>query len=146
MIRIFAIILPILWAFPVNAVEPTIPHTIKNFAKAKKLAAKVFQDHRSTFYCKCSYNDANEINPYSCGLVPRENAERASRIEWEHIVPAHAFGNTRQCWREPICNTKGKSYKGRRCCTKTDPVFRAMEADLHNLVPAVGELNPHYSA
>ena len=57
-------------------------------------------------------------------------------------MPAHAFGHTRQCWREPICTTKtGKAYKGRRCCAKIDPVFEAMESDLHNLVPAIGELN-----
>ncbi|MFK5950934.1 MAG: endonuclease [Methylococcales bacterium] len=55
---------------------------------------------------------------------------RASRIEWEHVMPAHHFGHQRQCWQ------KG----GRKACRK-DPVFKKMEADLHNLVPAIGEVN-----
>ena len=122
--------------------EPTIPHTIKSFSKAKKLAAKIYADHRTTFYCDCKYSKKKKVKPSSCGLVARKNKKRASRIEWEHVVPAHAFGHTRRCWREKICTKKnGKTYKGRRCCSKTDPIFKAMEADLHNLVPAVGELN-----
>ena len=61
-------------------------------------------------------------------------------------MPAWAFGHTRQCWREPeafaACKKKsGKYQSGRKCCRKVDDVFRAMEGDLHNLVPAVGELN-----
>lgn len=56
---------------------------------------------------------------------------RATRIEWEHIVPAWVMGHQRQCWQ------KG----GRKSCTDTDPVFREMEADLHNLAPAIGEVN-----
>ena len=45
-------------------------------------------------------------------------------------MPAYHFGHQRQCWQ------KG----GRKACKK-DPVFRRMEADLHNLVPAIGEVN-----
>ena len=59
----------------------------------------------------------------------RPNA-RAQRVEWEHIVPAWVFGHQRQCWQDG----------GRKACKK-DPVFEKMEADLHNLTPAVGELN-----
>ena len=29
---------------------------------------------------------------------------------------------------------------GRKACSK-DPIFNKMEADMHNLVPAIGELN-----
>lgn len=45
-------------------------------------------------------------------------------------MPAHHFGHQMQCWQ------KG----GRRACKK-DPQFKKMEADLHNLVPAIGEVN-----
>ena len=45
-------------------------------------------------------------------------------------MPAYHFGHQRQCWQ------KG----GRRLCKK-DPVFKKMESDLHNLVPAIGEVN-----
>ena len=64
-------------------------------------------------------------------------------MEWEHIVPAHAFGQRFPEWRNghPKCKTrKGKSFKGRNCARKMAPQFRYMESDLHNLVPAVGEI------
>ena len=64
--------------------------------------------------------------------------------EWEHLIPAENFGRQFSCWREgndKCVNKKGKTYKGRRCCTKVNKKYRVMQADLHNLVPAVGELN-----
>ncbi len=127
-------------SFNSNATE--LPHNIKSFTQAKKFASQVYRGHHETFYCGCGYDNKKRVDAASCGYKPRKNAQRGQRIEWEHVVPAHAFGQTRQCWREPICTTKkGKAYKGRRCCEKVDPVFRAMVSDLNNLVPAVGELN-----
>jgi deoxyribonuclease-1 len=128
------------------AVQPTLadepPHSIRNFSQAKRLAAEVYADNKQTFYCGCSFNSKKQVDADSCGYAPRKNRKRGQRIEWEHVVPAHALGHTRQCWREPLCTTsKGKTYKGRRCCEKVDPQFRAMVSDLRNLVPAVGELN-----
>ena len=61
-----------------------------------------------------------------------------------HIVPAHAFGQSFKEWREEHskCKTKkGKSYKGRKCASKINKQFKRMEADLYNLVPAIGEVN-----
>ena len=46
-------------------------------------------------------------------------------------MPAYDFGRQRQCWQEG----------GRDNCRRTDEVFRLAEADLHNLVPAIGEVN-----
>jgi deoxyribonuclease-1 len=45
-------------------------------------------------------------------------------------MPAHNFGKHLPCWREG----------GRKACKK-DKTFKAMEADMHNLVPAIGEVN-----
>jgi len=45
-------------------------------------------------------------------------------------MPAHNFGKHLHCWREG----------GRKACRK-DPLFKKMEADMHNLVPAIGEVN-----
>ena len=67
-----------------------------------------------------------------------------SELQWEHVVPAEAFGRSLRVWREghPDCvNSKGKAYKGRRCAKKVSKLFRRMEADLHNLQPAIGEVN-----
>lgn len=46
-------------------------------------------------------------------------------------MPASNFGRARQCWQDG----------GRDNCVKTDPVFRLMEADMHNLTPSAGEVN-----
>ncbi len=70
-------------------------------------------------------------NLASCGYEPRKQPERANRIEWEHIVPAWELGQQRQCWQQG----------GRKNCVKTDPLFAQMEGDMHNLVPAIGEVN-----
>jgi len=121
-------------------------HPISSFRQAKKLATILYKDHKTTFYCGCDYTDKKLVKPGKCGYQARKNKKRGKRIEWEHVVPAHAFGHSRQCWREPesfeACQKKsGEFYRGRKCCNKVDPMFRAMAADLHNLVPAVGELN-----
>jgi deoxyribonuclease-1 len=114
---------------------------VRDFNEAKKLADKIFQDHRRTFYCDCDYDARHQVDSGRCGYLPRKNVERGQRIEWEHIVPAHAFGGMRPCWREPVCQHDARPSKGRKCCEEKDPLFRTMEGDLHNLVPAVGELN-----
>ena len=73
----------------------------------------------------------NRLDLKSCGYVPRKNKQRAERVEWEHIVPAWTIGHQRQCWQEG----------GRKNCAANDQVFKTAEADLHNLVPVVGEVN-----
>ena len=129
--------------------EDNLPHNNQSFSKAKKLMKKVYYDNQHSFYCGCRYDykqikgkEKTVVDASSCGYKPRKNEQRGQIIEWEHVVPANAFGNTRQCWREPICTDKnGKSFKGRKCCENIDPVFRVMQADMYNLQPAVGELN-----
>ena len=122
-------------------------HRIYSFSKAKKiLYSEVFNspDLKKTIYCNCSYKDLHHVDLKSCGYVPRKNKKRAARIEAEHVVPAHAFGQSFPEWRKgsPKCvNGKGKSFKGRRCARKVNRDFRRMEADLYNLFPAVGEVN-----
>jgi deoxyribonuclease-1 len=105
-----------------------------NFEQAKKLAQRVHAPTASSFYCDCTIRwQGNKGTPdlVGCGYQVRKNGPRANRIEWEHIVPAHHFGHHRQCWQQG----------GRKNCVKTDGEFRAMEADLYNLVPAIGEVN-----
>lgn len=127
----------------------TVPHNNTSFSKSKKLMEQVYYDNMFSFYCNCQYSyqitDKSikaVVDNKSCGYMPRKSQKRGKYIEWEHVVPAWAFGNTRKCWREEICTDKyGNKYKGRKCCTKIDKVFKAMEADMYNLYPAVGELN-----
>lgn len=126
----------------------------ESFSRSKEELRKIHRDHQVTFYCGCKYNYTNKDNMIdrdSCGYTPRneytksgKKNERARRIEWEHVIPAENFGRQFSCWREgdPECVTsKGKEYKGRKCCEKVSKEFRIMEADMHNLQPAIGELN-----
>nr|WP_143562423.1 endonuclease [Shewanella sp. UCD-KL12] len=112
------------------------PSHSTSFSQAKRLAKKIYSDNlpKTSFYCGCDINiEGKKWNPdlQSCGYQVRKQQKRASRIEWEHIVPAWELGHQRQCWQEG----------GRKNCGKSDQVFKKMESDLHNLVPAVGEVN-----
>jgi len=102
----------------------------RTFVEAKKVAWKLYAGNPVEFYCGCRYS-GKTVDLKSCGYQPRKNPQRAARIEWEHIVPAWVIGHQRQCWQ----------HGGRKNCTKTDRVFNQAEADLHNLVPSIGEVN-----
>jgi deoxyribonuclease-1 len=105
-----------------------------SFSKAKREAVKIYHDHPVSFYCGCEIKwQGKKGTPQleACGYQVRKQQRRASRIEWEHVVPAWQFGHQRQCWQNG----------GRKNCSKNDKPFRLMEADLHNLTPAIGEVN-----
>lgn len=131
---------------PTAATQPSdLSRTADSFSEAKRwLYERVYFDHTKTFYCDCDYTRlkgrAGEINLASCGVQPRQDPERAKRLEAEHVFPAAQFGNFRPCWREPeqVC---GQKMTGRKCCEQTDPIFIAAHNDLHNLFPAEGEIN-----
>jgi deoxyribonuclease-1 len=116
---------------------------VPDFNHAKKAANQIHKDHPATLYCGCHYQ-GNKIDLASCGYKVRSNPRRATRLEWEHVVPAEAFGNSFKEWREgdpELCvKGSGKKFKGRKCAEK-NPEFARMEADLYNLWPEVGELN-----
>ncbi|MCF1439525.1 MAG: endonuclease, partial [Shewanella sp.] len=122
----------LLYCFAIQA----SPNPPKNFTQAKKMAVGIYGNKAGikTFYCGCPINTGSkkwQPELSSCGYQFRKQTNRANRIEWEHIVPAWEFGHQRQCWQEG----------GRANCGKQDAQFRRMEADLHNLVPAIGEVN-----
>jgi deoxyribonuclease-1 len=98
---------------------------------------------RSTFYCDCAY-DGTTVDVQSCGYQPQKPSKRARQLEWEHVVPAEAFGQSFPEWRDghPACvDRKGKAFKGRNCAGKMAIPYRYIEADLYNLQPAIGEVN-----
>ncbi|EEA1686992.1 deoxyribonuclease I [Salmonella enterica subsp. enterica serovar Enteritidis] len=106
---------------------------INNFSQAKAASVKVNADAPGSFYCGCQIRWQGKkgvVDLESCGYKVRKNENRARRIEWEHVVPAWQFGHQRQCWQDG----------GRKNCAK-DPVYRKMESDMHNLQPAIGEVN-----
>ena len=110
----------------------------QTFREAKLVAKReVFFDQGAMgdLYCGCRWTWTGEsggrMDLAGCGYQARKDPNRAARLEWEHIVPASTFGRQRQCWQQG----------GREHCQATDPTFSLMEADLHNLYPAVGEVN-----
>lgn len=118
-----------------------------DFQKAKRILKRFYKKVGTDFYCGCSFTEDKEnfgrlkIDFSSCGLTSRKDNHRQTWIEWEHIVPAHSFGSSRECWTQKNCEANGKPVRGRKCCRATDPEFNRMEADMHNIVPVPGEIN-----
>lgn len=122
-------------------VNTNVPFALENFSQAKRVARELFSDRRETFYCGCKFDQHNNIDLKSCGYKIQQDKKRAERLEWEHIVPVSHLASHLNCWKNPICCKNGECVRGRRCCQEIDANFSKMEADLHNLVPEVGELN-----
>lgn len=147
--------------FPSLAEHPT------SFSNAKKTAEReIYFDHFKTFYCGCDFefddkgdrdNDGNKhetmVHPESCGYTPRKQTTRSGkrnaridRIEWEHVTPAHTLGGHLKAWQDPASypqcvRSNGKAISGRDCAYEVSASFKMAHDDLHNLHPAVGELN-----
>lgn len=128
------------FAFSVFLVTTAFASSPASFNEAKVVAKRqVFFDQADgevgDLYCGCNWawvgKSGGRVDAQSCGYEVRKQPSRAERTEWEHIVPAWTFGHQRRCWQQG----------GRKNCVASDPVFRAMEADLYNLYPSVGEVN-----
>lgn len=122
------IIALLLLPFVSNAAE-------QNFNQAKSQLIKLYQANpeQKEFYCNCNFSFNGKkgiVDLKSCGYQSRKNQTRAERIEWEHVMPAENFGRQLQCWQDG----------GRKNCKK-DKTYNLMEGDMHNLQPAVGEVN-----
>ncbi len=125
--------------------------TIESFSKSKKLLLKMYMEagQFTTFYCGSKFDEKKKAYHDESGYKPAtKDAKREARIEWEHITPAYKFGITTPYWvgrgkePHPDCFTeKGKPIKNRSCAEKNSKVFRRMQADMHNLVPAIGSVN-----
>lgn len=110
-----------------------------NFEQAKKENYNIFKKHPYTYYCGCDITwrgkkGAGTPDLSSCGYEIRKEHRRANRIEHEHIMSMWEASHKLRCWQNG----------GRKECRK-NPEFRKMEADLHNLVPAIGEINGNRS-
>lgn len=120
-----------------------------SFSKSKKiLLKKIYFDNQNTFYCNNPYKQ-QKVNKRFKTLIVKDDSfytprkkyyksgkinTRAKRVEWEHVMPAYNFGRQLKCWQNG----------GRKACKK-DKLFKKMEADMHNLVPAIGEVNANRS-
>jgi deoxyribonuclease-1 len=128
--------------FPLAVLGAHQAPAIENFSQAKKFLNKKLELFESkTIYCSCTIN-AKKVDIKSCGYKVQSDPKRAVRMEWEHVVPAEAFGQSFAEWREGSekCVKRGKRFKGRKCA-ETNAQFEKMESDLYNLFPEIGELN-----
>ncbi len=127
-----------------NLAEAAGNTNIQSFSKAKRLLHKdVYQHHRTTLYCNASYGSDKSVDLPE-GFETSKHVKRSRRIEWEHVVPAENFGRNYVEWREghaQCVNRKGKTFRGRKCAEKVLPEYRLMQADMHNLFPAIGAVN-----
>jgi deoxyribonuclease-1 len=125
--------------------------TIESFGKAKRYLLKMHltTDQLTTFYCGSLFNGKKQVSHSQSGYKPATtDKDREARIEWEHVVPAYAFGITFPYWVEhgekphrDCIDKKGKPIPNRKCTEKNSKLFRYMQADLHNLRPAIGSVN-----
>ena len=115
-----------------------------SFNRTKKvLETQIYWDHRITFYCLAAFDDEKRVVALD-GFTTQHHLKRAGVVEWEHIVPTENFGRTFAEWRvgSPECvDGKGKTFKGRHCAEKASAEYRFMQADMYNLVPAIGAVN-----
>lgn len=118
-------------------------HDVQSFSSAKRLLPRIYQQldnefgNTSTIYCGCDISYKNNgknaiwsIDVDRCGFKSRNKNERTNRIEVEHVMPASEFGSNLLCWK----------MGGRQKCSSNND-FKQMEGDMHNLYPAIGEIN-----
>lgn len=119
-----------------------------SFSGAKKYLADLHESigHMQTVYCGCPYSrttrSGGDVVREACGLEARKNGKRSDRVEWEHVVPASWFGQTRACWilkekAYPSC----EGMSGRKCCEHVNEHFDLAHNDPNNLFPSSGEVN-----
>jgi deoxyribonuclease-1 len=117
---------------------------IPSFEHAKMHLRILYAEHPETLYSGCAFDGNLAIDYGRCAYRPRKNNARAHRVEWEHVVPAEAFGQHFIPWHlgHPSCtNSRGMPFRGRRCAQRTSAAYRHMEGDLYNLYPEIGEIN-----
>jgi deoxyribonuclease-1 len=120
-----------------------------NFQAAKKFLAELHEeiDYQYTLYCGCPYSrttrSGGKVDREECGVQTRINETRSQRIEWEHVVPASWFGQTRACWqlKEISYPEECEDKSGRECCVSVNNDFAVAHNDPNNLFPSVGEVN-----
>ncbi len=117
--------------------------TNESYVNAKRLLDhNVYFDHRVTLYCEAPFDWRRNIT-LPRGFTTPSDANRARRVEWEHVVPAENFGREFTEWKygSSACFDNGKRFRGRNCAERANREFRLMHADMYNLFPSIGAVN-----
>lgn len=122
---------------PAKTPTEIIASAPRNFDHAKTLLRPIFARAPYDAYCGCPFDPNNyRIDARSCGLRTTSHVDRASRIEFEHVIPVSSYSRQRPCWRNPPPGVAGRDH-----CRSTDAEFAAIEGDPYNLLPTSGALN-----
>ena len=119
------------------AVAPSRP---MSFSEAKRELRRLYQQgEQHSLYAGCPFNRW-KLDWSRCCFEPQRTERK--RLEWEHVVPAAAFGRGYREWHDghPNCVKRDKPFRGRKCARRTSESFRHAEGDMHNLVPVIGEI------
>ncbi len=117
--------------------------TNESYVNAKRLLDhNVYFDHRVTLYCEAPFDRRRNIT-LPRGFTTPSDANRARRVEWEHVVPAENFGREFIEWKygSSACFDNGRKFRGRNCAEHANREFRLMHADMYNLFPSIGAVN-----
>ena len=115
-----------------------------NRSQAKNILKMIHLDYKKSFVTGCAYDydksscmDKTEVNTTGCHVK-----ESNQSISWIQVVPDTFFGRNRACMKEKPCTNvfNKKAFGSPLCCRRIDEHYRAMEADLFNLVPVVSAL------
>ncbi|UCD10899.1 MAG: endonuclease [Nitrospinaceae bacterium] len=96
------------------------------------------EPHTRTLHCECHFDKQKQVYPAICEGVESPPADTARKeiLKWEHLMPLPAFAGNLKCWTQPACQNAGAGNDP-GCCRVHSPKFKRMEADMHNLFPAI---------
>jgi deoxyribonuclease-1 len=101
----------------------------RTFSEAKKIAWKLYAPQSTEFYCGCKYT-GNRVDLKACGYVPRKNASARRASSGSTLFRPGRSVISASAGRRVDARTAHATMK----CSSA-------EADLHNLVPSIGEVN-----
>ena len=119
-----------------------------SFTASKSELIKIYATHKWLPLSGCHYyfdpkgcSITGLVDFKSCAYKVQEDPLMASQIQWMHVLDPFHFGSHFRCLREKTCTStyKQKKYQGIRCCKKQSTKFKTMYADMHNIIPVIGE-------
>ena len=121
---------------------PGLPRSPTSYAVAKRwLFEEVYGDRQETFYCRCPFDRDKRVDHAACGYLvkeqPRAGGASTGRARGAGVLDR--AGTAVLAASDCASTARGKKpLKGRKCCARIDPAYRAAYNDLHNLWPSAG--------
>lgn len=112
---------------------------VKDFTQAIRTMPVIYEDLRAdypitSFYCNCPIvllsSGRFSVDLQSCGYKPRTSYAKAARTQYTHIVPTNIYAANLKCYQEG----------GSNAC-RYDNAFNQRDADMHNIMPVIEELD-----